>query len=87
MRGNKAPRARGAQNDDWKVIDFAVAFTSLTKGLEALRAIQDIDKNLDAATYKAKIADLMSAVADAKLALIEAREEAASKDKEIDQLK
>ena len=69
------------------MIDFAVALTSLTKGLEALRAIQDIDKNLDAATYKAKIADLMSAVAAAKLALIEAREEAASKDKEIDQLK
>jgi len=69
------------------VIDFAVALTSLTKGLEALRAIQEIDKNLDAATYKAKIADLMSAVADAKIALVDAREEIASKDKEIDQLK
>ena len=52
------------------MIDFAVALTSLTKGLEALRAIQEIDKNLDAATYKAKIAYFMNAVAEAKIALI-----------------
>jgi hypothetical protein len=69
------------------MIDFAVALTSLTKGLEALRAIQEIDKNLDAATYKAKIADLMNAVAEAKIALIDAREEIASRNKEIDRLK
>ncbi len=69
------------------MIDFAVALASVTKGLEVLKTMQEIDKNYDAATYKRKIAELMSAVADAKMALIEAREDAASKDKEIDRLK
>jgi len=78
-------RLRKPRNSE--VIDFAVALTSLTKGLEALRAIQDIDKNLDAATFKAKIADLMSTVAEAKIALVDARDEIASKDKEISRLK
>jgi soluble cytochrome b562 len=70
-----------------KVIDFAVALASKTKGWEALKAIQEIEKNLDAATYKAKVAELMSAVADAKIALVDAREEVASKNKEIGRLK
>ena len=55
--------------------------------LEALKAIQEIDKNLDAAKYKLKVAELMSAVTDAKIALVDAREEVASKAKEIDRPK
>jgi len=69
------------------VIDFAVALASKTKGWEALKAIQEIEKNLDAATYKAKVAELMSAVTDAKIALVDAREEVASKNKESGRLK
>jgi len=53
----------------------------------ALKAIQEIDKNLDAAKYKPKVAELMSAVIDTKIALVDAREEVASKAKEIDRPK
>jgi hypothetical protein len=70
-----------------QAIDFAVAIASKTKCWEALKAIQEIDKNLDAATYKAKVAELMSAVSDAKVALVDVREEVASKAKEIDRPK
>jgi hypothetical protein len=49
-----------------------------------MKAIQEIDKNLDAAKYKPKVAELMSAVTDAQIALVDAREEVASKAKEID---
>ncbi len=68
-------------------MDIPIALTSLTKGLELLKAIREIDKNFDAATYKGKIAELMSTVADAKNALIEARHELAARDQEIKRLK
>src|SRR5258708_32123904 len=68
-------------------MDIPIALTSLTKGLELLKAIREIDKNFDAATYKGKIAELMSTVADAKNALTEARDELAARDQEIKRLK
>jgi hypothetical protein len=40
-----------------QAIDFAVAFASKTK---VGKAIQEIDKNQDAATCKPKVAELMS---------------------------
>jgi hypothetical protein len=68
-------------------MDIPIVLTSLTKGLELLKAIREIDKNFDAATYKGKIAELMSTVADAKNALTEARDELAARDQEIKRLK
>ncbi len=68
-------------------MDFVAAIASITKGLEVLKVIRDIDKNFDAASYKGKIAELTTALADAKLALVDARDEAAGKQKEIDRLK
>lgn len=55
-------------------MDIVTAITAGTKALEALKAISDIDKNLDAATWKGKVADLMCGIADMKLALIEAND-------------
>jgi hypothetical protein len=52
--------------------------------LGGTEAIQEIDKNQDAATCKPKVAELMSAATDAKIALVDAREGVASKAKEID---
>lgn len=69
------------------MIDFVAALTSLTKGFEVLKTMKEIDKNLDAATYKARIAELMSAVADAKIALVDARDEVATKVQGIAKLK
>jgi len=55
-------------------MDIMTAIAAGTKALEALKAIQDINKQYDAATWKAKVAELMSDIADMKLALIDANE-------------
>jgi hypothetical protein len=68
-------------------MDIPLALTMLSKSLEVLKAIRDIDKDFDEASYKAKIAELMNSVADAKIALIDAREELAAREKEIARLK
>jgi hypothetical protein len=68
-------------------MDFVTAITSVTKGFEILKTMQDIDKNFDAASYKAKIAELFVALADAKRDLVDARDEVAAKENEIERLK
>jgi hypothetical protein len=70
-----------------KAMDFVTAIASVTKGLEILKAMQDIDKNLDAASYKGKIADLTVALADAKRDLVDARDEVAAGQEKIARLK
>lgn len=68
-------------------MDIPLALTAMSKSLEVLKAIREIDKDFDAASYKAKIAELMSSVAEARIALADARDEIAAKDKEIARLK
>jgi hypothetical protein len=68
-------------------MDFVTAIASVTKGLEILKVMRDIDKNFDAASYKGQMAELTVALADAKRDLVDARDEVASKEKEIARLK
>lgn len=68
-------------------MDLMTAIAAATKSLEALKSVREISKDFDAAAFKAKIAELMSDVADMKIALIEVKDELAAKDKEIDRLK
>lgn len=68
-------------------MDFVLAITSLTKGLEVVKSLNDIDKSFDIASYKIKIAELMNTLADGKIALITAGSEILDKDKEIIRLK
>jgi hypothetical protein len=55
-------------------MDLMTGIAAATKALVALKAIREIDKSLDAATWKAKVAELMGSVADMKLALIDAND-------------
>jgi hypothetical protein len=55
-------------------MDLMTAIATMTKAMEALKIIREIDKDFDAATYKARIAELMSSIADGKMALLEAKE-------------
>jgi hypothetical protein len=55
-------------------MDIISAISAGTRALEALKAVQDINKQYDAATWKARVAELMSDVADMKLALIDAND-------------
>jgi hypothetical protein len=61
------------------MIDIPLTLSTLSKSFEVLKAIREIDKDFDAASYKAKIAELMSSVADARPALIDARDEIAAR--------
>ena len=67
-------------------MDIITAIAAGTKALEALKTVQDINKSYDAATWKAKVAELMSDVADMKLALIEANDKIRMFEKEKDAL-
>lgn len=57
------------------MLDIPTTLMALSKGLETLKIMREIDKDFDAAAYKAKIAELMGSVADAKIALIDANEQ------------
>ena len=67
-------------------MDIITAIAAGTKALEALKAVQDINKSYDAATWKAKVAELISDIADMKLALIEANDKIRALDMEKGEL-
>jgi hypothetical protein len=55
-------------------MDIMTAIAAGTRALEALKAVQDLNRSYDAATWKGKVAELMSDIADMKIALIEAND-------------
>jgi hypothetical protein len=68
-------------------MDFMTIIATTSKSLELVKALKDIDKQIGEAELKAKAAELLSNLADVKIALVEAKEEAAAKDAEITKLK
>ena len=68
-------------------MDIASGITAVTQGLGIAKALRGIEKSYDEAAYKAKVAEVIEALTDAKLALAEAKEGMAAKDKEIEHLK
>jgi hypothetical protein len=67
-------------------MDIMTGISAATKALEALKAIKDINKSFDAATWKAKVAELMSDIADMKVALIDANDKIRNLEKHNDEL-
>lgn len=67
-------------------MDIIAGIAAATQGLNILKTVREIDKNFDAATYRSQLADATDALSNAKLALIDAREELAKRDKEIERL-
>jgi hypothetical protein len=68
-------------------MDFIGAIATATKALEGLKLLMGLEKAFDAASFKMQIADITSNLADLKIALTEAKSEAAEKDAEISRLK
>jgi hypothetical protein len=68
-------------------MDFMTIIATTTKSLEMVKALKDIDKQIGEAELKAKAAELLSNLADLKIALVEAKEEATTKEAEIITLK
>src|SRR5256885_15872065 len=68
-------------------MDIMAAITTATKSLELVKAIKDIDRQIGEAELKGKAAELLSNLADVKIALVEARDEIGVKAKEVERLK
>lgn len=56
-------------------MDLAAALGAVGAALNVAKSIKDIDAAFDRAAYKIQIADLMSNLADVKVAVLEAQEE------------
>jgi hypothetical protein len=69
------------------MVDIMTALATATQAIKLAQDLRGIDKAIDAAEFKLKIADLTGALSDIKLALTDAKEELASKQAEIDALK
>ena len=69
------------------MVDIITALATAGQAVKLAQHLRGIDKAMDAAEYKLKIADPSAALSDIKMALTDAKEELASKDTEIGKLK
>jgi len=68
-------------------MDIVTTITAVSKGLDLLKSLKEIDAEYDRATYKAQIAELMSTLAEAKTSLLDSREDLRAKEAELAELK
>jgi hypothetical protein len=61
--------------------------SSITAAIGLAKELVDVDKAIDRAQWKLKLADLTSALADAKVGVVELKDEIEVRDKEIARLK
>ncbi|HHF3021639.1 TPA: hypothetical protein ACPJ0R_004699 [Vibrio diabolicus] len=69
------------------IATISAALTSIKTAADLAKIIKDGDKTLEQAEIKYKLAELISALADAKMEIAEVRELVLSKDKELLALK
>jgi len=69
------------------VIDWALALSTASQAFKFANDLRSIDKEVSQAELKLKVADLTGTLADLKMILTEARDDAAEKDAEIARLK
>lgn len=68
-------------------MDIPGALSGVSTALTIVKQLNDIDKQVDEAGFKLRIAEATASLAEAKLGLIDAQEELRSKDREINDLK
>lgn len=69
------------------MIDWPVAFSTASQAMKLVNELRAIDKEVSQAELKLKIAELTGALADLKITLTDARDEASERDAEIARLK
>lgn len=67
-------------------MDIVAGLTAAGKALEIAKALRDLDRSLEGAEYRSRIADLIDQLTDTRIALSEARETIADKEAEIRRL-
>ena len=70
-----------------RVVDIMTALATASQGIKLANDLRGIDKALNEAEFKMKIADLTVALSDIKMALSEAKDNLVAKQSEIDKLK
>lgn len=68
-------------------MDIVAALSSATGALKVINELRSINNEFDKAELKAKLADVMNNMSDARMGLVEAGELLSSKEREIDVLK
>lgn len=68
-------------------MDIVGGLAAASQALGIAKALRGIEKDYDAATYRAQIAELIDALTDAKLALTDAKGAVAERDEEIKKLR
>jgi hypothetical protein len=68
-------------------MDFVTPIAIAKQALDALQNLRKVEKALDEATLKAELAEVTSKMADVRMALVDAKDDAAAKDAEINRLK
>ncbi len=68
-------------------MDITAAVQSIATALGIVKDLRAIDRGVDEASFKLKLADLTESLADAKVTLVEAQSALQEKDQEIDRLK
>jgi hypothetical protein len=68
-------------------MEIAVAITAVANAIKITKALKSIENSYDQAELKARIAEIYEGLSDAKLALIDAREDIAGLKKENSRLK
>jgi hypothetical protein len=68
-------------------MDVVGGIAAAKGAIDIAAALRKAEKNLDAATYKAQLTDLIEKLTDARLALVDAKEALAERDAEVERLK
>ena len=68
-------------------MDIMSGLNALNSALSAIKAVRDIEKGVDEATFKVTIAEAYQNLADVKMALVEAHDERETLNREIERLK
>ncbi|MQV46514.1 hypothetical protein [Sinorhizobium medicae] len=69
------------------MVDIAAGLSIAAQAIGIVKDLREVDKGLDTGEYKARMAELYSALADVKMALADAQAEIRSKDALIEELK
>lgn len=68
-------------------MDFMTGLAAVGKALEIVKSLREVEVKSNDAAFKLQVADLYTALADAKIALAEAKEQAGEQEREIKRLK
>ncbi|MDX8436593.1 hypothetical protein RFN25_24515 [Mesorhizobium abyssinicae] len=68
-------------------MDIMTALATVSQSIKIAKDLRDLERDLDSASYKAKMAELYTHLADIKMALSDAKEALHDKDREVQKLK